>query len=49
MIYSDLVDEFPPEMREPVLRLIDHLRTDLADAPSRQDFQKLVSLVEIQG
>lgn len=49
MIYSDLVDEFPPEMREPVLRLIDHLRTDLSDSPTRADFQKLVSLVEIQG
>ena len=49
MIYSDLVDEFPREMREPMFRLIDRLVEDLSDSPTRADFHRLESLVEMQG
>ena len=49
MIYGDLVDEFPREMREPMFRLIDRLVEDLSDSPTRADFHRLESLVEMQG
>ncbi len=49
MIFSDLIDEFPPDMREPMHRLVDRLVDHLSNSPTRTDVQRLVSLVERQG
>lgn len=49
MIFSDLIDEFPPEMREPMYRLMDRVMDRLSDSPTKVDFQRLASLVEKQG
>lgn len=48
-MFSDLIDEFPPDMREPMYRLMDRVIDRMSDSPTTVDFQRLESLVEKQG
>jgi len=45
MIFSDLIDEFPPEMREPMYKRMDRLVAHVSDSPTRTDFQHLTTVV----
>jgi len=40
MMFSDLIDEFPREMREPMYRLMNRLFDHVSNSPTKTDFQR---------